>query len=44
MPVEIEIDQEKKKLYPTEEWQKMPINTDQIVLDRDYYVDSNQLK
>jgi len=44
MPIEIEIDQEKKKLYPTEEWQKMPINTDQIVLDRDYYVDSNQLK
>ncbi|MDG1394007.1 MAG: M1 family metallopeptidase [Flavobacteriaceae bacterium] len=44
MPIEIEIDQEKKKLYPTVEWKKMPIKSDQIVLDRDYYVDSNELK
>ena len=44
MPIEIEIDQEKKWLYPTEEWQKMTIKSNQIVLDRDYYVNSNQLK
>ncbi|MDC1265434.1 M1 family metallopeptidase [Flavobacteriaceae bacterium] len=43
MPIEIEINEEKQWLYPTDDWKKMEINSTQINIDRDYYIDHKQL-
>ena len=43
MPVEIKINQETLWLYPTVDWKKMKINSKQISIDRDYYINYKQL-
>ena len=43
MPIEIEINQEALWLYPTADWKKMKINSKQISIDRDYYINYKQL-
>jgi len=43
MPVEIKINQETLWLYPTVDWKKMKINSKQISIDRDYYINHKQL-
>ena len=43
MPIEIEINQEALWLYPTADWKKMKINSKQISIDRDYYINHKQL-
>ena len=43
MPIEIEINEEKQWLYPTVDWKKTKINSKQISIDRDYYINHKQL-
>ena len=43
MPIEIKINQEALWLYPTVDWKKMKINSKQISIDRDYYINYKQL-
>ena len=44
MPIEVEINEEKQWLYPTADWKKMEINSTEINIDRDFYIDHKQLK
>ena len=43
MPIEVEINEEKQWLYPTADWKKMEINSTEINIDRDFYIDHKQL-
>ena len=43
MPIEVEINEENQWLYPTADWKKTKINSTEINIDRDYYIDHKQL-
>jgi len=43
MPLEIEVNGKTQWLYPTAVWQKTKIDASEISIDRDYYIDHNQL-
>ena len=38
MPIEIDVENEKKWLYPSKDWQKKQINSSKIKVDLDYYI------
>ena len=44
MPIEIEVNKENYWLYPNSDWQKMEINTSEIRIDRNYYIEHKKLK
>ncbi|MDB2493115.1 M1 family metallopeptidase [Flavobacteriaceae bacterium] len=44
MPIEIEINKENYWLYPNSDWQKMKINSSEIHIDRNYYIEHKKLK
>jgi aminopeptidase N len=44
MPIEIEVNKENYWLYPNSDWQKMEINTSEIRIDRNYYIEYKKLK
>ncbi len=43
MPIQIEIGDKTEWLFPKAEWKTKPIDTDDIQLDRDFYVDSKKI-
>ena len=44
MPIEIEINEKSYWIYPNTDWKKMKIDTSEIRIDRDYYIEYKQLK
>ena len=44
MPIKIEVNKENYWLYPNSDWQKMEINTSEIRIDRNYYIEHKKLK
>ena len=44
MPIEIEISEKSYWIYPNTDWKKMKIDTSEIRIDRDYYIEYKQLK
>ena len=43
MPIEIQIDNNHKWLFPKAKWQSMPIKGNSIFIDPDFYIESKQL-
>lgn len=44
MPVEIDASKEKKWLYPTKEWQEIELNSPEIDVDIDYYINHKKVQ
>ena len=43
MPIQVEIDGKSEWLFPTAEWQIKKIDSNKIIIDRDFYVNSNKI-
>ena len=43
MPIEIEIDDQTERIYPTEVWKTIKISSKKINIDRNYYINHKQL-
>jgi len=43
MPIQIEIDGETEWLYPKANWQSTSINSDTLLVDRDFYIEVVEL-
>ena len=43
MPIQVEIDGKPEWLFPTAEWQTKQIDSNKIIIDRDFYVNSNKI-
>jgi hypothetical protein len=44
MPVEIDASREKKWLFPTKEWQEIELNSSEIDIDIDYYINHKKVQ
>jgi aminopeptidase N len=44
MPVEIDASKEKKWLFPTKEWQEIELNSSEIDIDIDYYINHKKVQ